>query len=567
MPLIFKRIAHSLPWFGISILGLFLCSAALRFWGLGRFNTLVFDEVYYANFARGFLDGVQEFGGHPPLSNYLIAGGIWLAKHTLWGMEGLQNSLTGMMMTTVSYRWLNAFTGSFIPLLVAAIAYQLTHRRSYALVAGLFMAMDGLFLVESRYALNNIYLDMFGLLGNGLVLMAIRGQGVGGRKQEVGSREREVGNREQEVGSREREVGGRKQEVGSREQEVGSREQEVGNREQENSQKGGRKSLNSLRLNGYLLLAGVCFGGAIAVKWNGLWFLFGVYLLWLGAWFIRWLNWLRPGLLPTRFRAGQFQSPLQNLTQINLLQGLLYFALVPVLVYYVSWIPYMQLDPTTSFWQWQAKILDYHHRVGGMDVHPYCSWWYSWFVMWRPVAYLYKTAHAWNEPVPIVGPPLPQSSATVIYDVHAMGNPILWWLSTASMLLLLAMLGDRLWHWAIARPTSDHQNFRPSQPVFNAYTWAAFYLVVNWVANWLPWVKVTRCTFLYHYMGALVFAILAIALLVDRWLRSNEQWHRVTGLTVILLVILAFIFWLPFYLGLPLSPEGVSVRRWLMSWI
>jgi len=34
------------------------------------------------------------------------------------------------------------------------------------------------------------------------------------------------------------------------------------------------------------------------------------------------------------------------------------------------------------------------------------------------------------------------------------------------------------------------------------------------------WVRVTRCTFLYHYMGASVFAGLAIAWLVDQGLHS-----------------------------------------------
>nr|WP_322505476.1 phospholipid carrier-dependent glycosyltransferase [Chroococcidiopsis cubana] len=46
------------------------------------------------------------------------------------------------------------------------IAYQLSDRRSYAVIAAIFAAADGLFLVESRYALNNIYLVILGLLGH-----------------------------------------------------------------------------------------------------------------------------------------------------------------------------------------------------------------------------------------------------------------------------------------------------------------------------------------------------------------------------------------------------------------
>ena len=34
---------------------IFLLSLGLRFWNLGQFNTLVFDEVYYAKFANHYL--------------------------------------------------------------------------------------------------------------------------------------------------------------------------------------------------------------------------------------------------------------------------------------------------------------------------------------------------------------------------------------------------------------------------------------------------------------------------------------------------------------------------------
>ena len=58
--------------------GIFLASLLLRFWGLSRFNSLVFDEVYYAKFASAFLKREIVFTGHPPLSTYIIAFGIWL---------------------------------------------------------------------------------------------------------------------------------------------------------------------------------------------------------------------------------------------------------------------------------------------------------------------------------------------------------------------------------------------------------------------------------------------------------------------------------------------------------
>jgi dolichyl-phosphate-mannose--protein O-mannosyl transferase len=68
-------------------------------------------------------------------------------------------------------------------------------------------------------------------------------------------------------------------------------------------------------------------------------------------------------------------------------------------------------------------------------------------------------------------------------------------------------------------------------------------------------------------MGASVFSGLALAWLVDRWLHSKQLHYRSAGFTVITLVLLAFVFWLPIYLGLPISVKGYQIRMWFSSWI
>jgi dolichyl-phosphate-mannose--protein O-mannosyl transferase len=179
------------------------------------------------------------------------------------------------------------------------------------------------------------------------------------------------------------------------------------------------------------------------------------------------------------------------------------------------------------------------------------------------VAYFYGTAQTATESLAVMGPPLPAGARKVIYDVHAIGNPARWWLSTAAILILLWMLAQSVIGWAVG----NRQERSPRLSPLPADSWIALYLVLNWVANLLPWVRVTRCTFLYHYMGASVFAGLAIAWLVDRWLHSYRRELRALGVTAIFLILLAFVFWMPIYLGLPLSPESYRLRMWFHSWI
>ncbi|MDF5728519.1 MAG: phospholipid carrier-dependent glycosyltransferase, partial [Rhizonema sp. PD38] len=165
----------SKKWFWIGISAIFLLSISLRFWGLARFNSLVFDELYYAKFGNDYLTHTPFFDGHPPLGKLIIALGIWISTHIPFSPNEV-NGLTGRTLSPLNYRWMNAFSGSFIPLIVAGIAYQLSYRRSFALLAGLFTACDGIFLVESRYALINQYIVIFGLLGQWFLLLALANQ-------------------------------------------------------------------------------------------------------------------------------------------------------------------------------------------------------------------------------------------------------------------------------------------------------------------------------------------------------------------------------------------------------
>jgi dolichyl-phosphate-mannose--protein O-mannosyl transferase len=506
---------RSISWLGIGIIGVFLFSVALRFWGLGRFNSLVFDEVYYAKFANELLQGKYVFYSHPPVGHYFVAIGIWIGDRLPFGKD-TANWLTGSLHSTFSYRWMNAIVGSFVPLLVAAIAYQLSRRASYALIASLFVAADGLLLVESRYALNNMYLVAFGLLGQFCFLLALNRQGI---KRWV-----------------------------------------------------------------WLAIAGVSFGASICVKWNGLWFLLGAWGIWVAAWTI----WVVTGLMDwwrsrgeereerERRREGEraensefpsrsvfqgdtsnskyFHNPLSKLVQLNVFQMVGNLGIIPAVIYGVLWIPYLLVETDSklslwdNFWEEQTKILDYHQGIkDGPNVHPYCSKWFTWPLMLRPIAYFYEVARHTTDPVPAY-PPLPANAGRVIYDVHAMGNPILYLLSTAAVLMSIWLLAKHL-------VRGSGWKFAPTPAI-----WILFYLVLNYAANFLPWVRVTRCTFLYHYMGASIFAALVLAWFVDNWLHSFSADLRGIGVTAIFVVVVAFVYWLPIYLGLPLSTDGYKMR-------
>jgi dolichyl-phosphate-mannose-protein mannosyltransferase len=461
---------RKLAFWGIVIV--FVISVILRFWELGRFNELVFDEVYYAKFANNYLTNTKFFNSHPPLSQYLIAIGIWIGDRLPIGQD-ITNTLTGSLHSTFSYRWVNALVGSLIPLLVTGLAYQLTQRISYAFLATLFISLDGLFLVDSRYALNNIFLVFFGLIGQLLVLLATNKHG---------------------------------------------------------------KYYQLL-----ILGAGLSFGASIACKWNGLSFLVGIYLLIIIAKIWQIVN------------PDSTNSLFDRLARIRKVEIMLSLVILPIVTYSLLWIPHLIQNPIPNFIDVHLLILNYHETVGnGSSIHPYCANWYTWPLLMRPLAYYFKEYQPGS-----------------YYDVHAMGNPLLWWFALAAILGCGWLIIKNAWLIA-NKSTIEAAILAPIKSLNISYIGVPIFIVVNYAVNLLPWVRVTRCLFIYHYLGAVLFAIMGLAWFVDVWLRSNSKLWQVAGLTTIFSVAASFVFWLPIYLGLSIDRAALHHRLWdfwIFNWI
>lgn len=127
---------------------LFLINFGTHFFRLSYPREIVFDETYFANFANNYLKGIQFTDIHPPLGKLLIALGI-----KLFGFNSL------------GWRITNAFFG----ILFIFLAYFLIKKLFQSRMIGyffLFLAtFETSFFIESRFALINIYLLFFGILG------------------------------------------------------------------------------------------------------------------------------------------------------------------------------------------------------------------------------------------------------------------------------------------------------------------------------------------------------------------------------------------------------------------
>jgi hypothetical protein len=219
---------------------------------------------------------------------------------------------------------------------------------------------------------------------------------------------------------------------------------------------------------------------------------------------------------------------------------------IPTLVYSLLWIPHLLMNPEFNFWEVNQQIFTYHQSVGnGKAVHPYCSPWYSWLLMARPMAYYYD--------VKTVG------TQKIVQDVHAMGNPFLLWLSTAAIALnALTVLTALIKRWRTGLRSAFWRSNRGM---------IYLYFLSTYSANLLPWLEIKRCTFIYHYLAAYSFALLSLAWWLDLAGRSPQPWVRRGAIAIMAVIIGGFIYWLPVFLGISLKESAFQHRMWFESWI
>ena len=138
------------------LLALVLGAAALRLPGLGYPAEEYFDEVYHAKTAQQYLRGEPPTEWvHPPTAKLLIAGGVAVFGYEPWAWR-LAPALAGTLLAPVFF----------------LLARRVTPTERAALLATALLLMDGVYLVQSRIAMTNVFAVFFQLLAALFVVAA-----------------------------------------------------------------------------------------------------------------------------------------------------------------------------------------------------------------------------------------------------------------------------------------------------------------------------------------------------------------------------------------------------------
>lgn len=145
-------------------------------------------------------------------------------------------------------------------------------------------------------------------------------------------------------------------------------------------------------------------------------------------------------------------------------------------------------------------------------------------------------------------------------QIYLIGNPMIWWLSTAAVLAYVAVRG-----LLILRAKRGYRDFENTKVV--KYDTLCGFLFVGWGLHYLPFFLMGRQLFLHHYFPALYFAILLFCAVFDfltSLLRPRVRLQIAAAL--VLLAIWNFSIFSPLVYGTPWTKAKCNNARWLKTW-
>ena len=211
---------------------------------------------------------------------------------------------------------------------------------------------------------------------------------------------------------------------------------------------------------------------------------------------------------------------------------MIFFVAIPFTIYLLSYIPFVDAYRPGLFERMlknQETMFSYHSDLEA--THPYSSTWFQWPTMDRPIFYYSNNL-----------------GDNIRQGISSFGNPLIWWVGIPAFIYMLYL--------AIKEKKKD-----------------AAFLCVAYLAQYLPWMLVSRCTFIYHYFPSVPFITLMIGycfLQLKHRLEAKIGSKAFYGL-VITYAVAAFALFVLFYpvlSGQPVTTEYVDkFLRWCDGWV
>ena len=263
-----------------------------------------------------------------------------------------------------------------------------------------------------------------------------------------------------------------------------------------------------------LFMSGLFMGCAIAVKWNGAYGVIGLAAYFFVALFIKNRDYITLG--------GDKKEAIKK-SALICLWCVICFIIIPCGVYFASFAPVLYTEgvkqTVQTFINKQIHMFNYHSQL--VAEHFFSSLWYTWPVIIKPIWYSVSRF------------------GDKVSSISAFGNPAVW----------LPMLPALI--YVLYKGAKEKDRSVPA-------------IVLGYLGCLLPWVAITRLTFIYHYFPATVFGTLAIGYVINQLLKNKKAEKHIWVYPAVVFAL--FVIFFPVISGLPASANYVDALELLDTW-
>ncbi|KAA1469296.1 glycosyltransferase family 39 protein [Dentipellis sp. KUC8613] len=142
---------------------------------------------------------------------------------------------------------------------------------------------------------------------------------------------------------------------------------------------------------------------------------------------------------------------------------------------------------------------------------------------------------------------------------YLLGTPVIWWGSTASLIIALAALGVY-----VLRAQRRYVDMEPRE--WDHFLYVGKIAMFGWLLHYAPFMIMGRVTYVHHYLPTLYFAVLMAAHLLDHFFftsrRLSERAKWIVFGTVAFTIVATF-WW---FRGVAFGIDGPVNEHWGLQW-
>lgn len=277
-------------------------------------------------------------------------------------------------------------------------------------------------------------------------------------------------------------------------------------------------------------LSGISMGLGMASKWTGVYAGLGLAVIFFLTLFRRYKEYMYAKKhIHSTSNGVEHKAIIEMFPKYSIrtiVFCVVFFVIIPFVIYTLSYLPFS--DGTdkgliSQMFRNQQTMFNYHSDLE--STHPYSSVWYQWPIIYRPIYYYQSTI-----------------SETVSEAISSFGNPMVWWAGIPAFIYMVYL-------------------------TFKEKDNKALFLLIAYLSQYMPWMMISRTTYIYHYFTSVPFVVLMVGYSMFKLVEKKPK-RKYGAFLYTAAAVGLFVAFYPVLSGQPADKQWVAdCLRWFDTWV